>query len=340
LRPGDFENPGKVLFVGTTNADVDDLNERIRARLKEFDQEALGSPVIKETFRSHDMTDARAAAAVNYDVGDVIEITYGFNGMRSGEFHVVEHLDVDSNSLTLENGKKLDLEARHDKIRSGETRRIEIAAGECIMTTANDKRLGLVNGEALTVKRVDENGALECVNRYGVEKNIPADWRHLRYGYAVTSHKSQGRTVDRVVVAARELDGAQAYVAVSRGRSECSVHTPSKDALFDSASMSQRPLALEALDRSAERERLRGAALKAEKAERMRRREMELRENRARVRNLKEWMEKRRSVPEPGLPPPETMRKFVAYSKEFNYPLEDLLREYNKDKGYEKGMEL
>ena len=241
LRPGDFENPGKVLFVGTTNADVDDLNERIRARLKEFDPEAFGSPVIKETFRSHDMTDARAAAAVNYDVGDVIEITYGFNGMRSGEFHVVEHVEVDSDTLTLDNGKKLDLKARHDKIRSGETRRIEIAAGECVMTTANDNRLGLANGEALTVKRVDANGSLECVNKYGVVKNIPASWRHLRYGYAVTSHKSQGRTVDRVVVAARELDGAQAYVAVSRGRTECSVHTPSNDEMLESATTLRRP---------------------------------------------------------------------------------------------------
>ena len=94
------------------------------------------------------------------------------------------------------------------------------------------------------------------------------------------------------------------------------------------------------MDRSAERERLRDAALKAEKAEQMRRRELELRENRARVRDLKEWMEERRSVPEPAPPPPEIMRKFEAYSKEFNYPLEDLLRDYHKDRVHEKGMEL
>ena len=48
----------------------------------------------------------------------------------------------------------------------------------------------------------------------------------------VTSHKSQGRTADKVVVAAAALDCKAAYVACSRGRQSCAVFTPDKEALF------------------------------------------------------------------------------------------------------------
>ena len=59
--------------------------------------------------------------------------------------------------------------------------------------------------------------------------------RHLDYGYAVTSHSSQGQTADRVVVHV-ETDRASeklvnqrlAYVAVSRGRYDARIYTDDK----------------------------------------------------------------------------------------------------------------
>jgi hypothetical protein len=64
-------------------------------------------------------------------------------------------------------------------------------------------------------------------------KLISADFRHFCHGYVVTSHKSQGRTHDRVVIAAEKLDAKSAYVACSRGRHEARVFTPDKEHLIE-----------------------------------------------------------------------------------------------------------
>ncbi len=57
-------------------------------------------------------------------------------------------------------------------------------------------------------------------------------YRHRSRQSGVTSHKAQGRTCERVVVAAARLDARSSYVACSRGRELCSVHTPAKAALM------------------------------------------------------------------------------------------------------------
>ena len=66
---------------------------------------------------------------------------------------------------------------------------------------------------------------------------------HLDYGYAVTSHSSQGQTADRVLV---HVDAEQAgeklvnrrlaYVAVSRGRYDAQIHTNDKSHLTEQLS--------------------------------------------------------------------------------------------------------
>ena len=54
---------------------------------------------------------------------------------------------------------------------------------------------------------------------------------HLDYGYAVTSHSSQGQTADRVLVhfdlerAGALIDERMVYVAISRGRHDVRIYT-------------------------------------------------------------------------------------------------------------------
>jgi len=56
--------------------------------------------------------------------------------------------------------------------------------------------------------------------------------RYVDYGYAVTSHRSQGATADRVLVhvdteqaCEQPIDSRVAYVSVSRGRYDAQVYT-------------------------------------------------------------------------------------------------------------------
>jgi hypothetical protein len=76
---------------------------------------------------------------------------------------------------------------------------------------------------------------------------VPPTFQRWTHGYVVTSHKAQGRTCERVVVAAARLDAKSSYVACSRGRELCSVHTPDKAALMAHLPEGNRLAALDIL---------------------------------------------------------------------------------------------
>src|ERR1019366_9019100 len=105
---------------------------------------------------------------------------------------------------------------------------IDVCPGDKILIRANARPLGLINGQVLTVEKIEPDDALHT--REGV--TVPPTFRQWTHGYVVTSHKAQGRTCERVVVAAARLDAKSSYVACSRGRELCSVHTPDKAALM------------------------------------------------------------------------------------------------------------
>ena len=71
-----------------------------------------------------------------------------------------------------------------------------------------------------------------------------SQWCH---GYVVTSHKAQGWTADNVVIAAERLTSKGAYVACSRGRKSCIIHTPDKARLIERLPEGNRRAALDVL---------------------------------------------------------------------------------------------
>ena len=84
----------------------------------------------------------------------------------------------------------------------------------------------------------------------------PQQFRHIDHGYAVTSHSSQGLTVDRVLINAdtresfRLLNDRMAYVAVSRAREEALIYTDSTQNLRETLNRgTNKEMALEATNR-------------------------------------------------------------------------------------------
>jgi hypothetical protein len=94
----------------------------------------------------------------------------------------------------------LDL-CRPDSFDVARPRRIEASSGDKMLIRANDKRLGLNNGQVLTISGAAPDGALQT--KEGL--CVLADFRQWCHGYVVTSHKAQGWTADHVVVAAERL---------------------------------------------------------------------------------------------------------------------------------------
>ncbi len=164
----------------------------------------------------------------NYQPGQVITVTKSMGGWKAGESATVARVENgrvvvvsgdQERSLPLKSAGLFDVAV---------LRPIAVCPGDKILIRANARSLGLINGQVITVEKIESNGTV-CT-REGI--TVPATFRQWTHGYVITSHKAQGRTCERVVVAAARLDAKSSYVACSRGREMCSVHTPDKAALM------------------------------------------------------------------------------------------------------------
>lgn len=74
------------------------------------------------------------------------------------------------------------------------------AAGDRVQSTAPDRARDLANRELGTVERIGTKGQMEIRWDSGRTSSFePGERRHLEYGYAVTSHSSQGQAESRRV---------------------------------------------------------------------------------------------------------------------------------------------
>jgi hypothetical protein len=176
----------------------------------------------------------------NYQPGQVVTFTKLASGMKAGESTIIER--VEKGKVLLPGDKVLSLK-NAASFDVGITRPIGICPGDKILVRANQRSLGLINGQVLTVDKIEPDGSFHT--REGI--SVPSAFKQWTYGYVVTSHKAQGRTCERVVVAAARLDAKSAYVACSRGREFCSVHTSDKASLMGHLPEGNRKAALDVL---------------------------------------------------------------------------------------------
>lgn len=106
-----------------------------------------------------------------------------------------------------------------------------LAVGERILFTRNNRALGVKNGETGTLNRweMDRSGNIrldiDTDNGRMISVNL-AEYGHIDYGYALSVHKAQGQTVDKVYLLVSEMmtDREWAYVGSSRHRDQLRVY--------------------------------------------------------------------------------------------------------------------
>jgi hypothetical protein len=207
----------------------------------------------KMPYREHDMTvlvvrqeitGADRQWAAQYEPGDVVRYTRGSktHGIEAGEYARVEHANEKENLVTVKrkNGEQVSYDPRrlHGVTLYRETER-GFSQGDRVQFTAPNRERHIANRELGTIEKIDDSGNLQL--RLDSGRALAFNIRenpHLDYGYAVTSHSSQGQTADRVLV---HIDTEQAgeklvnrrlaYVAVSRGRYDAQVYTNDKGQL-------------------------------------------------------------------------------------------------------------
>lgn len=108
---------------------------------------------------------------------------------------------------------------------ANDQRNIVLAKGDRVVLTRNDYDLDVRNGQRAMVNKVSFSGIIDIVLDNGEKKQINVkEYSHLDYGWASTTHKAQGATVDRAIVygfSDESMASAQAtYVQISRAREE------------------------------------------------------------------------------------------------------------------------
>jgi ATP-dependent exoDNAse (exonuclease V) alpha subunit len=104
------------------------------------------------------------------------------------------------------------------------------------LITANrhEPNFRATNGEIVTVARMDQKGLIRLEDG----RVLPANFKQFAHGYAVTAHRSQGKSVDKVIVSGDGMQKELFYVAASRGRESVEVITSDKEGLRETVARS------------------------------------------------------------------------------------------------------
>jgi len=187
-------------------------------------------------------TRAEKSRVENYEAGMVVTFNRSGGGFRSGDVGRVVSVEEGRVQIATTMTER-SLPLRSDIFDVARVTALEVCVGERLLVRANYRREGLLNGDFVTVRAIQQGVITDNDGRSFDTARV----RHLSHGYAVTSHKSQSKTADHVIVAAERLNQKSAYVACSRGRLSCSVHVPDKANLLAWLADGERPAAIEVL---------------------------------------------------------------------------------------------
>jgi conjugative relaxase-like TrwC/TraI family protein len=231
------------LVVSPRNRERVKLNSLIHKRLQRDGKVSRDDHQMMVYVNRQDMTGTERTFANAYVPGeDIIRYSRASKvyGVEVGDYALVTAKNHKENEITvhLESGRELTYNPQRlsgvSVYREAER---EFAEGDRIQFRAPFTEKRVANGELATIAKIgDEEMTLKLDG--GREVSFGTDhFRHIDHGYAVTSHSSQGTTVDRVLINADTsesralLNDRMGYVAVSRAREDAIIYTNSIEEL-------------------------------------------------------------------------------------------------------------
>lgn len=234
------QHPAGTLVISPDNLSRQELNTAIREEMRAsgfIKPDAFTATILRTR---QDLTSEDRGMAGSYRIGDHVRYLKGSQalGLKAKTYATVVAADAESNRLTVqtESGKTVTYDPARLKgvtVYNPEAR--PLAIGERVQFTAPWRSKAISTRDMATITELEPNGnirvALDDSGRtigWNLKEN-----RHLDYAYAMTSHSSQGATVDRVLIHVDTGDNRTralvnetlAYVALSRPRHDAQVYT-------------------------------------------------------------------------------------------------------------------
>jgi ATP-dependent exoDNAse (exonuclease V) alpha subunit len=230
--------PENTLVVSPDNESRREINQHIHRAMQGAGRVAGVEHPVRVLNARQELTGADRQWAQNYEAGDIVRYAKSSkaHGFEAGEYARVARVDSAANTVTVErkNGEQVSYDPRRQQgvtvYREAEH---SFSEGDRVQLTAPYHAQKLASRELATVEKIDGDGNLKLRVDSGreVEFNVKQH-PHLDYGYAVTSHSSQGQTADRVLVHvdseqahSQLLNSRMAYVSVSRAQFDVQMYT-------------------------------------------------------------------------------------------------------------------
>lgn len=224
----DYVKSKNALVVAPSHKEGNEITSEIRKLLKLKDErEHL-------TYQPVNYTNAEKSKIENYNHGQYIIFHMGKN---PGSVHEIDK--TDGNTIYFKSGETTTLDkARNFNVFEG--RKKSVGIGEKIRLNGKAKSIEgvhLFNGSTFQVKEYDHEGRMVLDNG----ATLPKGFGRFTYGYVSTSVSSQGKTVDKVIIAQSQMSGLaatgkQGYVSMTRGRKEIAWYTDDKQDLLQAVS--------------------------------------------------------------------------------------------------------
>ncbi|MES2479437.1 MAG: MobF family relaxase [Bacteroidota bacterium] len=255
-----------TLVISPTHDQGEAVTDALRERMREL--KLIGKKEAQFLrLKNRNLTEAEKTDWRNYQPGQVVQFHQNLKGIRRGSRWKISQ--ADNKGVFLENGENeaipLPLE-KSGKFDVYEAANIGLSKGDQVRITQNgfdakDNRLD--NGDLLKVVSVSKKGQVSLRKGKSFSTyTLDQDFGHITHAHCITSHGSQGKTVDAAFVMQPSAtfsatDARQFYVSVSRAKERTLIYTDDKEALLEhAAEAGDRASALELVSGSKKAEHL------------------------------------------------------------------------------------
>ena len=223
-----------ALLVSPTWAEIEAVTDKVREALKAAGVVGQNEQTLC-VFDSLSWTEAQKKNASQFVPGQRLRFVRQTKHFNRGD--TVEVVAAVENSLRVRRADGVEVNFIPANVAAsfdvGEARELKVAPGDWLLLQANAVavRQHFINGERVQVREI-QNGRIALADG----RTLPAGFNAFTHGYAVTSHSSQSKTVDEVLLVASSrsfgaVNREQFYVSISRGRERVHVFTDDADLL-------------------------------------------------------------------------------------------------------------